>query len=801
MRRVSLKRALLGFASLAALAFGGQAHAQAAPEPEPQTATAPAATPNDTVVITGRRLSQASEAVGMDEVSNTVAVTREALLSAPAGISGLKMLESLPGFNVQTDGALGLYEFGNSVTVRAFNLAQIGFVLDEIPMGRSDAFGGSPIFRYVDNENLGSVVASPGAGDVSEPSYASLGPIVGYYSIDPSDRFGGTISQAFGDDNLNRSFIKLETGSIGGFSAYASRSKTDSDLWRGGGYIDREHIEAKAKYAFDSDTYVTFKYVSNDFFDYDSPSTSKAAYLAGTPCANGQGGRDCGYSPTLPTGTLGTLQVYNTPGYTYDTTGWYLDRVNIRTDSLYGATFKTDIGDAFDLTATAYYEDKDGYGVSPETYGSTTSNTSLYGRYARQNEAGLDVTAPRGTAFGLSGVGGFRKGAVVKGEFEIANHKVEAGVWMETDDYTRTQARINHAGGIQSGAVLYDEVVYYRRQYNSTRDTTQLFVKDTISLLDDKLKVEAGVKALQIDYQLQGYRDFNDYYIVTAGVGTPGYGPQTVGKDYEDLFLPMVGAVYQLSSTEQVFASYAENFALPRGADDVFSLATNPLNNVPGPEGETSQNFEIGARTLRGDLTAAVAVFYTTFDNRLEAFATPLPGQVGANETFYQNVGGVKSAGVELTGAWKPAFFNDYAYLNGTITYNKTEFENDIPSAVPVLIAGNTLPDNPEWIVTAGVTVEPTPWIVANISAKYISERFSNFINTESIDGFTIASGYIDVSGEQFGDWAANLKARINVDNIFDEDTLAFISPSVSGLASFRPQSPRTVSFSLTAEF
>ena len=48
---------------------------------------------------------------------------------------------------------------------------------------------------------------------------------------------------------------------------------------------------------------------------------------------------------------------------------------------------------------------------------------------------------------------------------------------------------------------------------------------------------------------------------------------------------------------------------------------------------------------------------------------------------------------------------------------------------------------------------------------------------------------------------AANLKARINVDNIFDEDTLAFISPSVSGLASFRPQSPRTVSFSLTAEF
>ena len=96
------------------------------------------------------------------------------------------MLESLPGFNVQTDGALGLYEFGNSVTVRAFNLQQIGFVLDGVPMGRSDAFGGSPIFRYVDNENLGSVVASPGAG-MSPCRAMPLGPIVSYNSVDPEE--------------------------------------------------------------------------------------------------------------------------------------------------------------------------------------------------------------------------------------------------------------------------------------------------------------------------------------------------------------------------------------------------------------------------------------------------------------------------------------------------------------------------------------------------------------------------------------------------------------------------------------
>ena len=99
----------------------------------------------DELVVTGARVSEASVAIGTDHATATVSITREALLSAPAGVTGLKMLESLPGFNVQANDALGMYEFGNSVSVRAFNFQQIGFLLDNIPMGRSDKFGGSQI--------------------------------------------------------------------------------------------------------------------------------------------------------------------------------------------------------------------------------------------------------------------------------------------------------------------------------------------------------------------------------------------------------------------------------------------------------------------------------------------------------------------------------------------------------------------------------------------------------------------------------------------------------------------------------
>lgn len=794
---------MLGFGSAVAI---GAACAQEAP-------TQVASDASDVVVVQGRRLSEADEAVGLDKASNVVAVTRDALLSAPAGVSGLKMLEALPGFNVQTEGALGLYEFGNSVTVRAFNLQQIAFVLDGIPMGRSDAFGGSPIFRYVDNENLGSVVASPGAGDVSQPAYSSLGPIVEYHSIDPSDEFGGLVSVAWGDDKLRRSFVKLNTGKIGPMSAYLSRTKLDSNLARGAGTIDREHAEAKVKFDLWDDASIDFKWVYNDFYDFDSPSVTKAQYNAGTPCANGQGGRDCGYSATLPPGTLGNVLEYNVPGYTYDTTGWSLDRLNVRTDQLYGSTFKTRIGPDASLQVTGYYETKNGWGASPETYGTPSSATSLYGRYSRQRAVGLDVTAPRGTAFGLTSLEGERKGVVTKGEFEIGNHTVQAGIWVEADDYSRFTRRVNHVGGLQSGAVLYGEVNYYWRNFNSSRETLQVYLKDSISLLDDALKLEVGVKSLRVDYELSGYRNFNDYYRVVNGATVAGWGPQTLSETYEDNFLPMVGAVWSVTPREQLFASYSQNFALPRGTDDIFSVSPQNVVSTPNPLAEESENFEIGGRTTRGAFYGSVAAYYTTFKNRIESYAVPLAGQVGATETYYQSVGGVEAYGLEFTGAWRPEFFDDSLYFNGTLTYNKTTFQDDVSnftntpattrcaSATVLCLAGKTLPDSPEWVLSAGVTWEPTDWIVANISAKYQADRYSNFVNTEEIPDYTTVAAYVDFgTGDGHGP-LGRFKARVNIDNLFDEDKLAFISSSIASTASFRPLNPRTVSISVSADF
>ncbi|MCJ2182795.1 TonB-dependent receptor [Novosphingobium sp. 1949] len=746
-------------------------------------------------MVTGRRVSEADEAIGTGKVTNTVAVTREALLSAPSGISGLKMLETLPGFNVQTDGALGLYEFGNSVQTRAFALDQIGFVVDGIPTGRSDAFGGSPVFRYVDNENLARVEASPGAGDVSMPSYSSLGPMVQYVSIEPQDDPGLFVSQSFGDFSMKRTFIRASTGKVGPFKAYVSRTKLDSDLWRGAGTVNREHWEGQLHADLGGGSWARFKFVSNKFHDYDSPTVSRATLncSSGITDDDGNCGRYYGYTGTLYDYAETTSGVkYSNSEYT----NYYGLAINHRNDKLYGGTLHGEIASNVWAEATGYYEDKAGYGVSPDSYDNS------YSIYSAEAAAGLDVVAPKGVQYGLSGVSGDRYGITAKIHAELGAHTIEAGIWAEEDKYHRTQARYNTTDGSPASAADLSEVVYYRRNYHSKRETTQLFIKDRIALFDDKLDVDIGIKSLFLDYSQRGYRNYADYYRSVNGSYVAGWGPQFNSAHYKDAFLPSVGLLYHLDTRTQIFASYAENYALPKGMDDIYATAfTDTADTVPAPDPEKARNFELGIRSSQGQFFASLAGYYTMFDNRIQSITSILPGSSGATESFYTNVGSVEAYGAELSGSYKPAFLKGLAYFNLNVTYNNATFKDDLVTAsTTYAIAGNNIPDNAKWLISGGMTVEPASWLVANISGKYTGKRYADYTNDYPVKAYTVFSGYVDIGDGWTMGPLKTIKLRANLDNIFDKQAIGYIYSAVSSDGYFRPLSPRTFQMTLSAE-
>lgn len=728
------------------------------------------------VEVVGARVTEASAAIGEDKISNTLSISHQALLSAPAGTSGLKMLEALPGFNVQVNDALGLYEFGNSVFVRAFNLQQIGFSIDGVPLGRTDQFGGSPIYRYVDNENTERVTASTGAGDVSQSGYASLGPYVDYQTSNPTVEPGVSLSYTLGSDSLRRSFVKLQSGEYQGLSAYFSRSKIDGDLWRGPGTIDREHLEAKVRYRFGDRDEVWLRAVHNSFYDYDSPYVSIAQYDGSANDAFGRSGRYFAYLDSLPD------LPESVPGVRYSNTGYnqfYKQAVNQRRDTLYSLGGQFEIRPDLLNYTTLYYEAKKGFGVSPEAYA-----TSLALHNAEGNVDGL--FAPKGVQYGLSSLSGHRFGGRTGLQWEVGQHQIDTGLWAETDVFNRQQGRYNLTDGSPAGEPLFNEPVHLQGDFSSTRNSLQYHLKDTWTLLDDRLRLQFGFKSLNLKYRIEGYRNAGDYI---------NNRQPRLATQWNDAFLPQAGLVYNLTDDTQVFASYSENMALPRGADDIFRAASP---SAPPPEAERAKNYEVGYRINRPTFNAAWALYRTDFDNRLQAFASAVPGSSQV-ETYYQNVGKVQAYGTELSGQWKPPILADKVVLNGNLTYNKSTFQND---AAGLSIRDNDVPDSPRWLAQAGVTYELAPWALLNFSARHIGERYSNFTNSESVPGYTLYNAYLDLGGERvhYGP-LKNVKLRFNVDNLFDKDYLGYILTSTSGPAVFRPGSPRTFQSTLSMEF
>ncbi|CAN7375890.1 TonB-dependent receptor [Phenylobacterium sp. LjRoot225] len=739
----------------------------------------------DEVVVTGSRLSEARTAIGTDQPTATISITRQALLSAPAGISGLKMLESLPGFNVQANDPLGLYEFGNSVSIRAFNIQQIGFLLDDIPMGRSDQFGGSPIYRYVENENLDRVTASPGAGDVSRPSYTSLGPIVDYVTRQPSQNFGAHASYSQGSYDLRRGFLRLDTGEHRGLSAFASASLIRGDVWRGPGDFRRDHYEGKVRYQAENID-LTFKTVHNKYADFDSPAITLGQFAGTVGDVFGRSGRDFGYIDYVPTpgapGSPATAQSlpqtaagvpFSNPLYG----NYYRFAINNRQDHLYALTLRAPLGET-QLSATTYYEDKSGYGVSPEAYA-----TSL-AAYNNQRLVVPGLTAPRGLQYGLSKIDGDREGVTANLSRTIGVHHLQAGVWFERDRYHRLRQRDNMTNGDPAGSPLLNEPVHLQANYTSMRTIVELFAKDTLQLLDDRLKVELGFRSLGLDYDIGGARNAQDFIA--------GRRPD-IRANWTDNFLPQVGLVYNFDSRDQVFASYSEAMSLPRGADDIFSAASPA---APGPKAERAKNYEIGVRTNRATFNASLTAYRTEFQNRLQPFAAIVPGSTQV-ETFYQNVGRVEAYGAEFSGQWKPGLLDGRLYFNANLGYNVSTFRDDFATFA---ISGKTVPDFPEWTAQAGATFEATPWAILNVSARHISSRFGNYLNTESVDGYTIWNAYLDLGGTEAGP-LGRLHARLNVDNIFDKTYLGTINPVTAGAATYRPGPPRTVQVTLSADF
>ena len=186
------------------------------------------------IVVTG--------VTGRGSARSASSVDSAVLKQMAPGTSALKIIERVPGVNMQSADGFGMYEWSNRITMRGFQSAQIGQTMDGIPLGDMSYgnWNGLGIGRAVDAANLESASVTQGTGALGTASANNLGGVVQYATADPAGRSKFTLQQMGGQYSARRTMLRYDLGlktfgGSNGMSAFASFSRFDTDKWKGGG--------------------------------------------------------------------------------------------------------------------------------------------------------------------------------------------------------------------------------------------------------------------------------------------------------------------------------------------------------------------------------------------------------------------------------------------------------------------------------------------------------------------------------------------------------------------------------------
>lgn len=676
---------------------------------------------------------------GRGETRQLQTVTQADILSVAPGSSPIKVIAKLPSVNFQSADPFGAYEWAVRISVRGFNQNQLGFTLDDVPLGDMtyNNFNGLHISRAVSSENLGAAQLAQGAGAIDTASSSNLGGTLMFRSLDPSEEFGGVAVASYGSDDTYHGFLRLESGLLpGGGRGYASVGYHKGNKWKG--YGKQEHFQVNTKFVqpLGAATLTAFVNYSerkeNDYQDLSLDLIRRLGYKAdnisndwatAVAIANA-------YQQGKP-----FPAPYRTPDEVY------FDAMGLRRDVIGALRLDWQVAENLKLKTTVYGHRNDGQGHWDSPY--VPSYLAL----------------PGGAPISMSSQNYrvIRKGVVASLSYDLGERNtVEGGFWFENNHFynPRVYYALDATGTNRPIDKWQKDPFFVQRIYDYHIKTRAYHLQDTWRVTDD-LKVNFGFKALEVS---------ND--IVTRR-GSPLINGEITAKKS---FLPQVGLNYRLNESGEIFAAYAENMrAFTTAPFQTSQAGFDLIKNSLQPE--TSQSFEAGYRFHSGSLEGVVAGYYVKFKDRL--VSTRVGPAILGGPTALANVGGVTSKGLEATGTWK---FADDWRLFGSYAYNDASYDDDVVTGAGVLvaaIAGKTVVDSPKHLSTLELSYDNGA-LFGSASASHQSKRYYSYTNDASVPSRTL----VDLSlGYRFrGDgWTDGLEIQANVANLFDKKYVSTI--------------------------
>ncbi len=706
----TLYRLLAGTAlcAVAAPAFAQTASDSAAPEVPAAKAPGTDDQGQDIVVLGFGRSRQ---------VQSVTAVDIERLTP---GSSPLKAIEKLPGVNFQAADPFGAYEWAVRITLRGFNQNQLGFTLDDVPLGDM-SYGnvnGLHISRAIISENVARTEVAQGAGALGTASTSNLGGTIQFYSAKPRDKAGIAANGTYGSNNTYRAYLRVNSGDLGGgLKGYLSYAYLTTDKWKGYG-VQRQH-QANGKIVQDLGDKGSISAFLN-FSDRREQDYQDLSY----DIIRRRGLNDDNIANNYPLAQqIATAYQTGTalPAGFGTVDDAYYDAGGLRTDYLSGATVDAHLTPALTFKATGYYHHDKGQGSWITPYVPTPVDAP--------DQNGAPITNPASVSYRTTEYQMSRGGGVSNLSYETGSNTLAIGGWYESNTFRQYRRYYGLAAGATSNrATLAYQANPFFTQYGGIYDTVtaQYNVGDTLKLADDKLVINAGWKGVSVI----------NHATVTAGTLAGG---RIEAKDW---FQPQAGVVYHLTPAAEVFASYTENMRAFTGSiGGVFGTTQAGFNAISATlKPERSRTYEGGLRFRAGALQASAVGYYVDFSNRLLAFQNGA-GIIG-NPSTLNNVGSVHDYGAELSVNYRIV---RPLSLFASYSYNNSKYANNVVDAQGVVLVatnGKTVVDAPKNMIKGELVYEQYGF-TGRIGADYMSKRYFTYLNDQSVPGRVLVDASI----------------------------------------------------------
>jgi iron complex outermembrane receptor protein len=731
------------------LAQIASAQAPAAP-----AADAAASADTQTVTITQGR-GQVRSVQGMDAKEFT---------EAPAGTSPLVTVSRLPGVNFQSADPLGNYEWSTRFTVRSFSQNQLGFTLDNVPLGDMSYgnFNGLHISRAISSENVGRVFLSQGSGSLDTASSSNLGGTIQFYSRAPEDTFGLDARETLGSDSEHRTYLRVDTGQTGFGMFSMSYTDQDAEKWKGEGHQRQKQFNLGYLNTWGESRLSAFVDTSQrreiDYQDMSKEMIGRLGYK---------------WDNFFPD-TAAAVNAANTlcTHYVTQCDDAYYAGAGLRNDTLIGTTFETRVWDRLHMALTAYSHTNKGQGLWYTPYTPSPSGVPI---------------SIRTTEYDIQ-----RSGAIANFDVELGRHTVKFGLWHEGNDFNQARRFYNIASAdvFPSPYDFLSNPFYTQWQYAFKTTTNQVWLSDDWAVTD-ALTLTAGFKGLRV---------------TTDGTPVVGTDRPSGTVQSKKNFLPQVGANFKLSTSDELFASYSKNMrAFPGAATGTTPFATTAegfaaIKNTLKPE--TSDDFEAGWRTHAKLYEATLAAYLVNFHDRL--LGVQHGAGIQGNPTVLSNVGGVRSYGLEA--ALSLRLMPGVTWTN-SFSESRSTYQDDVVSdSVTVATKGKHVVDAPDTMLKSILGYDNGS-LYGDLGADFMSTRYYSYTNDASVPSRVLMNASAGYRFPAFG-MVKQSSVQFNVTNLTNRRYIStlgsngFVNNDATGTAqTLLPGAPREWTVTFAAKF